>query len=64
MIYFSLAALMVLHWSACLFYFAASWRDFDSLTWVYRWDLVPTDENGLANGANYITRWGLVRIKG
>ena len=28
---------------ACAFYYAASWNHFDSNTWVYAKDLVPTD---------------------
>ena len=42
-----------------MFYFAASWSNFDSNTWVYDQGLVPSNSTGNDEGANYATRYGV-----
>jgi hypothetical protein len=34
LLYFILLALTILHYSACLYYYAAAWRGFDEDTWA------------------------------
>jgi hypothetical protein len=47
---FSLLAFSLLHWSACLFYYAASWNNFNENTWVYKAGLVTAISNSLMLG--------------
>ncbi len=41
MLKLGLVAFAAMHWAACAFYYAASWNNFDSDTWVYHASLVP-----------------------
>ncbi len=56
MIQLTLLAVALLHWAACCFYYVASWYSFNSNTWVYRQDLVPNTDTGLAHGASNAAR--------
>ncbi|GAX84236.1 hypothetical protein CEUSTIGMA_g11659.t1 [Chlamydomonas eustigma] len=64
---FSLLAFSLLHWSACLFYYSASWNNFDDSTWVYKADLVPNshdDYTGADNFQSYVYSlyWAMVTM--
>jgi hypothetical protein len=50
-------AIGMVHWGACLFYFSASWENFDTNTWVYRQGLTETGPYGEIEGSsNYAKR--------
>ena len=41
----TLVTLLILHWTACTFYYASSWNNFSSDTWVYKKLLVAQAGN-------------------
>lgn len=49
-------SIILLHWTACSWYFCASWSNFDKDSWVYEQNLVPNAKDDY-HEASYFTKY-------